>query len=150
MSTPTYDGLMNGSENELRTALVEAGYRMTGPRLAVWDVVAGTDSHMTAEEIADAVKSSDPTVNLSSVYRSLALFSDLGLVRESNLGANEATHWELAHSDEQFHLKCTSCGKVEHHTGDLVAQVESHLSDHHGFTANRVELLVSGTCRECS
>jgi Fur family ferric uptake transcriptional regulator len=145
-----YDDRVSSPESELRSVLVEAGHRMTGPRLAVWDVVATSESHMTAEEIADAVKDADPTVNLSSVYRSLALFSDLGLVRESNLGANEATHWELAHSDEQFHLKCTSCGRVEHHTGDLVAQIESHLSEHHGFQADRVELLVSGTCRHCS
>lgn len=141
---------MNGPETELRKTLVENGHRMTGPRLAVWDVIAGSDSHMTAEEIAEAVKDDDPSVNLSSVYRSLALFSDLGLVRESHLGANEATHWERAHPDEQFHLKCTSCGKVEHHTGDLVAQIDSHLSDHHGFRADRVELLVSGTCQDCS
>lgn len=146
----TYDDRMSNPESELRSALVEGGHRLTGPRLAVWDVVATSESHMTAEEIADAVKEADPTVNLSSVYRSLALFSDLGLVRESNLGANEATHWELAHSDEQFHLKCTTCGGVEHHTGDLVAQIESHLSGHHGFRADRVELLVSGTCRRCS
>ena len=145
-----YDDRVSSAENELRSVLVEAGHRLTGPRLAVWDVVATSQSHLTAEEIADAVKDDDPSVNLSSVYRSLALFSDLGLVRESNLGSNEATHWELAHSDEQFHLKCNSCGRVEHHTGDLVAQVESHLSDHHGFSADRVELLVSGTCRRCS
>jgi Fur family ferric uptake transcriptional regulator len=135
---------------ELKTALGAAGHRLTGPRLAVWDVVAGSDAHMTAEEIADAVRAADPTVNLSSVYRSLALFSELGLVRESNLGASEAIHWELAHSDEQFHLRCTSCGRVEHHLGDLVAQVEHHLSRHHGFNASRVELLVWGTCRSCS
>lgn len=141
---------MTAPSQDLRSALLEAGHRLTGPRLAVWDVVAGSQSHMTAEEIADSVKEIDPTVNLSSVYRSLALFTDLGLVRESNLGANEATHWELAHSDEQFHLKCVRCGRVEHHTGDLVSQVEAHLSRDHGFAADRIELLVSGTCRECS
>ncbi len=141
---------MTESTRELRSALVEAGHRLTGPRIAVWEVVAGSESHLTAEEIAEAVRSADPTVNLSSVYRSLALFTDLGLVRESNLGANEATHWELAHPDEQFHLKCKACGRVEHHTGDLVTQIESHLSDHHGFKASRVELLVTGMCAECS
>lgn len=141
---------MSPGASELKTALDEAGHRLTGPRLAVWDVVAHSESHMTAEEIAEAVRDEDPTVNLSSVYRSLALFSELGLVRESNLGANEATHWELAHSDEQFHLKCTSCGRVEHHSGDLVGQIDSHLAENHGFHADRVELLVSGTCADCS
>jgi Fe2+ or Zn2+ uptake regulation protein len=141
---------MNRDATTLKTALGDAGHRMTGPRLAVWGVVASSHSHMTAEEIADAVREADPTVNLSSVYRSLALFSELGLVRESNLGASEAVHWELAHPDEQFHLRCTSCGRVEHHLGDLVGQIEHHLSHHHGFNASRVELLVYGTCRTCS
>lgn len=141
---------MSHEADQLRTALDEAGHRLTGPRLAVWDVVASSESHMTAEEIAGAVRRADPSVNLSSVYRSLALFSELGLVRESHLGSNEATHWELAHPDEQFHLKCTSCGRVEHHIGDLVAKIDSHLAENHGFLSNRVELLVSGTCRNCS
>ncbi|MDJ0960819.1 MAG: Fur family transcriptional regulator [Acidimicrobiia bacterium] len=141
---------MSRVATELKTALGEAGHRLTGPRLAVWDVVASSRSHLTAEEIAESVRDRDPTVNLSSVYRSLSLFAELGLVRESNLGANEASHWELAHSDESFHLRCTSCGKVEHHTGDLVTQVEHHLSHHHGFHASRVELLVHGTCAECA
>lgn len=141
---------MSEERSDLRSALVAGGHRLTGPRLAVWDVVAGSESHLTAEEIADALRDIDPTVNLSSVYRSLALFTDLGLVRESNLGSNEATHWELAHPDEQFHLKCTSCGRVEHHTGDLVSQIEDHLSEQHGFAAGQVELLVTGICEDCS
>lgn len=134
----------------LKDALGEAGHRLTGPRLAVWDAVAAGQSHLTADEIARRVRTSDPSVNLSSVYRSLALFAELGLVRESHLGADEAVHWELAHPDEQFHLKCTSCGRVEHHTGDLVARIESHLADSHGFHADRIELLVSGTCGGCT
>lgn len=134
----------------LKDALGEAGHRLTGPRLAVWDAVAAGHSHLTADEIARRVRTSDPSVNLSSVYRSLALFAELGLVRESHLGADEAVHWEQAHPDEQFHLKCTSCGRVEHHTGDLVARIESHLADSHGFQAARIELLVSGTCGGCT
>ena len=145
-----YDAVMRREATKLKAALGEAGHRLTGPRLAVWDVVAESHTHMTAEQIAEAVRAADPTVNLSSVYRSLALFSELGLVRESHLGASEASHWELAHSDEQFHLKCTSCGRVEHHLGDLVGQIEHHLSHHHGFDASRVELLVYGTCGDCS
>lgn len=135
--------------DQLKEALVSGGHRLTGPRLAVWEVVGNSRSHLTADEIADAVRAVDPTINLSSVYRSLALFQELGLVRESHLGANEAIHWEAAHPDEQFHMKCTSCGKVEHHSGTLVAQIEEHLSHHHGFLAERIELLVSGLCDDC-
>lgn len=140
---------MTAHTEQLRKALGEAGHRLTGPRLAVWEVVTASTSHMTADGIAARVRAADPSVNLSSVYRSLALFSELGLVRESNLGSGEATHWELAHPDEQFHLRCTSCGRVEHHTGDLVARIDDHLSDEHGFSSERIELLVLGLCRDC-
>lgn len=136
--------------DQLKEALVNAGHRLTGPRLAVWEVVSGSHSHLTADEIAGEVRSLDPSVNLSSVYRSLALFEELGLVRESRLGPHEATHWEAAHPDEQFHMRCTSCGRVEHHSGTLVAQIEDHLSHHHGFQADRIELLVSGLCADCA
>ena len=126
------------------------GYRLTGPRLLVWTVLEDSHHHLTAEQIAEIARERDPSVNLSSIYRSLALFDELGLVRESSLGTNSASHWEIAHPDEQFHLRCVSCGKIEHHQGDLVDQVRSHLSEEHGFQATDVELLVSGLCQDCT
>ena len=87
---------MAESTQKLRTALGASGHRVTGPRLAVWEVIASASHHMTADEIAAQVRMSDPTVNRSSVYRSLALFDELGLVRQSNLGSSEVGHWELS------------------------------------------------------
>lgn len=134
---------------ELSQALRSGGHRLTGPRRAVWSVLKASATHLTAEEILRQVREMDPTANLSSVYRSLALFRDLGLVRESSLG-DSPSHWELAHSDEQFHLRCRRCGRVDHHAGDLVRQVRDHLAADHGFQASRIELLVWGLCRSCA
>lgn len=123
---------------------------MTGPRRAVWEVVSSTGEHLTAEEISERVRAIDPDVNLSSIYRSLSLFADLGLVRESSLDSSGAAHWETAHPDDQFHLRCRACGRVEHHTGDLVERVRAHLGENHAFHAEEVELLVTGLCEECA
>jgi Fe2+ or Zn2+ uptake regulation protein len=141
MSDPHHD--------QLRMALEQGGHRMTGPRRAVWAVINGTDDHLTAEEIASRVRTIDPAVNLSSVYRSLSLFAQLGLVRESTLDSGGPSHWEPAHPDDQFHLRCRSCGRVEHHTGDLVEQIRKHLGEEHGWQAEQVELVVTGLCAEC-
>lgn len=133
---------------DLRHVLAPAGHRLTGPRMAVWQAVSRASGHQTAEQIATKVQEADPAINLSSVYRSLALFYELGLLRQSHLG-DEAAHWELAHPDEQFHLRCDSCGMVEHHTGSLVDEIRRHLEQGHGFVADRVDLVVSGTCENC-
>lgn len=126
------------------------GHRVTGPRQAVWQALAESDAHLTVDEMAQRVAVIDPSVNLASVYRSLTLFEELELVRQSRLGGESAGRWELAHPDEHFHLVCRVCGAVDHHLGTLVQQVKDHLSDGHGFVVEEVELIVSGRCASCS
>lgn len=124
------------------------GYRVTPQRRLVWDVLHEARGHLTAEEIADRIAARRGEVNLASVYRALALLSDLDLVRESRLGEAGA-HWEVAHPDEHFHLVCDQCGEVTHHEGSLVEMVAGHLLEGHGFETNTVELVVSGRCARC-
>ena len=135
---------------DLDAVLRKHGHRVTEPRRVVWDVLGSAVSHLTAEQITDQAQSREPGVNRASIYRSLTLFADLGLARESNLGSDDAARWELAHPDDQFHLICESCGIVQHHAGDLVHQVRSHLFGDHGFVVNHIELSVTGTCSACA
>ena len=125
------------------------GYRLTTPRWLVWSVLRAADTHLTADEVASRVNDADPTVNRSSVYRALALFEELEVVRRSNLGIDESARWEIAHPDEHFHLVCRSCGSVDHHVGELVDEIRSHLGDHHDFAAESVDLVVTGLCPAC-
>lgn len=133
---------------EFEAILAGGGHRVTAPRRAVWSVVSSTDDHLTADHIADRVRSIDPDVNLSSIYRSLALFAELGLVRESSLDSG-VSHWEKAHPDDHFHLRCRNCGRVDHHEGKAVDQVRSHLATEHGFLTEQVDLVVTGLCADC-
>lgn len=138
------------ADTELRTILRLRGNRVTEPRRLVWQVLLTAGGHLTVEEITARVHEQDPAVNLSSVYRTLALFAEMGLVRESNLGTDGASRWEPAHPDEHFHLVCESCGEVDHHVGDLVEQVRAHLADGHGFQASGIDLIVTGRCPRCA
>lgn len=134
---------------ELSVVLRDNGFRLTSPRWLVWSVLRSATGHLTADEVAERVNATDPTVNISSVYRSLALFEDLDLVRESHLGIDDSARWEISHPDDHFHMVCGRCGSVDHHIGELVDQVRSHLADHHEFTAQNIDLVVTGVCRSC-
>jgi Fur family ferric uptake transcriptional regulator len=137
------------ANRDVADVLRSEGHRVTGPRQAVWRALTQADSHLTAEELSERVTAIDPTINLASVYRSLSLFEELDLVRQSHLGGELAARWELAHPDEHFHLVCRDCGFVDHHQGTLVQSVREHLSDGHGFLADQVELIVTGRCATC-
>ncbi|MBW3659074.1 MAG: transcriptional repressor [Actinobacteria bacterium] len=137
-------------EQDIAELLRARGHRVTRPRRAVWDVLRQAERHLTADEIARRLDAGDSGVNLASVYRSLALFSELALARESRLGDAEASRWEIAHPDEHFHLVCQRCGAVDHHVGTLVEDVRDHLRRGHGFVTEDIELTVTGTCASCA
>ena len=130
--------------------LREHGYRLTSPRWLAWSVLRAAHGHLTAEEVTDRVNEADPTINRSSIYRSLTLFEELDLVRRSYLGIDESARWEIAHPDDEFHLVCRSCGSVEHHAGELVGRIRSHLGEHHDFAADGIDLVVTGKCPDCA
>ena len=143
-----YDSPMDDSM-DLGEVLRAKGHRLTNPRQYVWNVLDSAGGHLTADQVAERVRAADAGINLASIYRSLALFADLGLARESNLGGDTAARWEVAHPDDEFHLICSACGSVQHHGGDIVDKVRRHLGTEHGFQATTVELAVSGRCADC-
>lgn len=135
---------------DLAARLRAHGYRVTEPRLRVYELLRGGEGHLTADEIADALADGDDAVTLSSVYRVLAVLEELDLVRSTRLGEGDVSHWELSHPDEHFHVVCNVCGDVDHHRGSLVAVIEEHLSDGHGFVPEEITVLVRGTCATCA
>jgi Fur family transcriptional regulator, ferric uptake regulator len=134
---------------ELDAQLRARGYRVTRPRRAVWEVLTASPGHLTVDEIAVRIDADGGGVDTASIYRTLALFEELELVRTTRLGGSDAGHWELAHPDEHFHLVCVECGGVDHHIGSLVAQIAEHLDRDHDFEARDVDLVVTGRCADC-
>ncbi len=126
------------------------GVRVTHPRRLVWDVLSADAGHLSAAEVAARVRASDPGVNQSSVYRTLALFAELDLVRESRSGDDSVTTWELRHPDGVIHLMCEACGTVMHHRTKRVEQLRRDLAADGGFAPATIDVRVSGRCADCS
>jgi len=145
------------SASELGAALRAGGHRLTEPRRAVWAALGAAgrtapdaeQGHLTVDEVVERTHTLGTPVDRATAYRVLALLEELGLVRATQLGSGDAVRWERAHPDEHFHLRCTSCGAVDHHVGTLVATVREHLDDGHGFEVATVELTVHGRCAQC-
>lgn len=136
--------------DELSRVLRDHGCRVTRPRRAVWAVLRDAEEHLTVEQIVDQLTAAGEDVDVASVYRTLALLEELDLARTTRLGDTGASHWEIAHPDEHFHLVCEECGAVDHHVGTLVEEIRTHLAGDHGFEVRDVELIVSGRCARCA
>ncbi len=124
------------------------GYRLTPARQLVLEAV-GELGHATPDDIATAVRRTASGVNISTVYRTLELLEELGLVGHSHLGHGAPTYF-VASDDEHVHLVCRSCGDITELSPDAVAPLVSELAAERGFTVDIGHFAVFGTCGSCT
>jgi Fur family ferric uptake transcriptional regulator len=124
------------------------GYRLTPQRQLVLEAV-GSLGHATPEEIVAAVRETASGVNISTVYRTLELLEELGLVQHAHLGHGSPT-WSLTGQDDHVHLVCRDCGAVEEVEREALAGVAEELAARRGFVVDLGHLSVFGRCRACA
>jgi len=112
------------------------------------DVLEQSDGHLDAETLYRQAKGLDPNISLATVYRTLAVFKELGLVEEHRLG-REHCYYESVQERPHYHFTCRECGRVIEFDSLLVAQIEQELSEQKGVQVLGVHLHISGYCSEC-
>ncbi len=128
----------------------DRGRRRTRQRLLIWDAVVGTrGAHFSAADLARMVSRYDPAVHRATVYRTLDLLVDDGLLLRTDLGA-ERVYYELATDHRHHHVVCTSCGRVVHVHDDVIAATIAVIEAATGFSVGKDELTFPGRCHGCS
>jgi Fe2+ or Zn2+ uptake regulation protein len=131
---------------DLHTALRERGMRVTPQRVVVHRALRELDRHVTADELLDAVTDRLPNVSLPTIYATLDLLEQLGMVRRVQ---RAGTTLFDPRADPHSHLVCTSCGSVEDLDSELDSVALERSARGRGFAPERVEALVHGRCRAC-
>jgi Fe2+ or Zn2+ uptake regulation protein len=133
--------------DEIVARLVGAGGRRTASRQAIVEVLAGAGSHFTAEEVATQVQARFPSVNLSTVYRTLDALTEAGVIDHVHFGHGRAVY-HLADESHQ-HLFCERCQRVEELPADKLAPFVEMLGRDYGFELDRRHFAIVGRCRSC-
>ncbi len=131
-----------------REKLREQGYRLTPQRELILDAV-DTLGHATPDEVLAEVRKKSTALNVSTVYRTLEVLEELGLVRHAHL-SDRAPTYHSVRDHEHFHLVCRNCQKVISVDPDVLSPLLDRLQADHGFSADIGHLTVFGTCRDCA
>jgi Fur family transcriptional regulator, ferric uptake regulator len=143
-------------DNGMRDVVEEAialirrrGGRSTTPRRVVLEaLLAADDAHRSAEELAAQVQSAYPKLNESTVYRTLELLEELGVVSHVHLG-HGPSQWYLSQRRQHWYLTCAKCGAVETADPDLFATLAAGVESRTGFAIDAGHFAITGTCRAC-
>jgi len=134
---------IRNSSNEIK------GHLLTIQRRLLLNLVHDAKGHIDAKELYRRANSQDESISLATVYRSLHLFKDLGLVEERRLGQLRRCY-ELKRSAEHQHLVCRDCGKVIEFETPVVQELINKVQRERRFNVTRAELCLEGYCRQCS
>jgi Fur family ferric uptake transcriptional regulator len=131
----------------LAARLRGSGYRLTPQRQLILRAVQRL-GHATPDEVLAEVHKESSAVNVSTVYRTLEVLEELGLVRHAHLSDRAPTYHSVTGHDH-FHLVCRNCGRVVSVDPDVLGPLVARLEAEEGFVADVGHLTVHGHCREC-
>ncbi|GAA2387328.1 transcriptional repressor [Streptomyces glaucosporus] len=124
------------------------GYRLTPQRQLVLEAVDKLE-HSTPEDILAEVRRTAGSVNISTVYRTLELLEELGLVSHAHLGHGAPTY-HLADRHDHMHLVCRDCTKVIEADMSLAADFTDRLREKFGFDTDMKHFAIFGRCQSCA
>lgn len=131
-----------------RKVLNGKGSRLTRQRLLLMDLVRQGGQHLDADELFRLAKQRLPRLSLSTVYRSLRHFKELGLVEELHFD-EEHHHYESKPPGEHYHLLCQGCGQVVEFTSSLIPRLKREVGGEKGFQVREAQIHFSGVCSSC-
>lgn len=133
----------------VRERLHDRGLRWTPQRRVLLEVLSRSDGHVTGAELVDRCRGVDPATTPSTVYRTLDVLEDLGIVRHAH-GADGREEYHVLPAVDHGHLHCGGCRQTWEIDAAEAAALVARLREQRGFAVDLSHLSVSGLCRACA
>ena len=123
------------------------GLRMTQQRKVILDELYSTDCHPTAAQVYKTVRERIPRISLGTVYRNLDVLSNAGLIQKLESASSEKRFDGT--TENHYHVRCVSCGRVEDVSGSQSSELESTVQKKTDYEIIGYRLEYIGLCPEC-
>jgi Fur family ferric uptake transcriptional regulator len=124
------------------------GFRMTPQRRAIVGEVMATKPHISPTGLCRRVQQREPDVNASTVYRTLDLLEELGVLSHAHLESGAEYHRRS--ESQHVHMVCSSCGADDSLSMAEARELNALLGRHRGFRADLTHFAISGLCARCA
>jgi Fur family transcriptional regulator, ferric uptake regulator len=123
--------------------------RITSQRQTIVDTVFNTEEHFTAEQLLEWSRKKDHSVSRATVYRTLPLLTESGLVREMDFGKDHKFYDpNYAEHPNHNHIICQDCEKIVEFESEKIEKLEDEITHKLGFSIKTQRLQITGSCDE--
>lgn len=138
---------------EIKLYLKSKGYKLTAQRECILGIIIeNRDKHLTVDEIYKYVYEKNRTIGIATVYRTILLFEELGVISKL-IFDDRIIRYELSSFDEEHthhHLICVKCNKIMEVKEDLLEELEKQVEDKYEFKILDHNLKILGICNKCN
>jgi Fe2+ or Zn2+ uptake regulation protein len=139
---------MHDPDGLLTERLKESGHRATVQRLITYRILRQLNRHVTAEQLLTEVAPHVPSVALPTIYATLDLLEQLGLIRRIATVGGTAIYDPV--QEQHHHMLCSSCRAMQDLPFDFDLEPARRAAAAVGFQASSMDLVVHGLCQSCS
>lgn len=136
-------------ESLFREQLKLKGLRLTEQRKIVLDVLHNRETSMPVDELYAEVLEQDETMDLSTVYRTLDLLKEIGLVQEIQGSGRQKVYHLSSMGKPHVHLVCQQCGMIFSADLSLFLDLKDKIGEELGFDSDMTQVTIPGICQDC-
>jgi Fur family ferric uptake transcriptional regulator len=135
----------------LMKALAAKGVRMTAQRRLLVGIIQDSPRHLDAASLLELARKQDADIDRATVYRTIALLKDRGLIDELDLMhiEGEKHYYEAKTNRDHCHMACFRCGAIMEYTSSAFERLKQDMAQQSGFQIRVVRLEVGGVCKQC-
>jgi Fur family ferric uptake transcriptional regulator len=143
-----------GEKDYLTKILGKNGYKTTTQRSSIYEVLSeNNNKHLSPEDIYELIKDKNPKMGIATIYRTLQLFEEIGLVYKHNFydgcSRYEILEPESSEVHQHHHLVCKKCGKIIEVKEDLMNSLEEMIEKQYNFEIINHVVMFTGICSQC-
>ena len=147
------ESISNSSYKALREKfdlhLNKQGLKMTNQRRVLLDLVLKSKGHLSLNDISHIIGKKHPNIGPATVYRTLKLFKEAGIIAERHF-TNGETQYEVKLDDEHHdHMICTDCGKIIEFFDPLLEKMQEDIAARYQFILTHHRMELYGKCSKC-
>ena len=135
----------------LMKELAARGVRLTAQRRLLVGIIQDSPRHLDAATLLEIARKQDPDINRATVYRTIALLKERGLIDELDLMhiEGEKHYYEAKTNRDHCHMACFRCGAIMEYASSSFEKLKKEMADQSGFQIRVVRLEVGGLCKRC-
>ncbi|MEJ2635341.1 MAG: transcriptional repressor [Calditrichia bacterium] len=134
--------------SELRAYLKRNNLRFTTERVTILEEIFSFPAHFDAEELFIHIRNKHNHISRATVYRTLELLHNIGIIKKENLGHDYASYELAMDRPHHDHLICVVCGKVVEFADDVIEKRQREICEKYGMTMISHQLQIFGRCNE--